>query len=164
IPDDQAAGQLKGDAKKAYEALRAELAKFDEINPGELPEGIGLADLGRNAPSTHILAVGVYDARKEEVQTRFRSRHDPATSRMSTPAKLESTGRRTALAKWLTDPANPLPARVMVNRIWHYHFGRGIAGTPSDFGVMGERPTHPELLDWLAQEFVRSGWSIKHMH
>ena len=52
----------------------------------------------------------------------------------------------------------------MVNRIWHYHFGRGIVGTPSDFGIMGERPSHPELLDWLAREFVRSGWSMKHMH
>ena len=79
-------------------------------------------------------------------------------------ATSNSTGRRTALAKWLTDPANPLTPRVMVNRIWHYHFGRGIVGTPSDFGVMGERPTHPELLDWLAAEFVESGWSIKKMH
>jgi hypothetical protein len=68
------------------------------------------------------------------------------------------------LAKWLTDAANPLSARVMVNRIWHYHFGKGIVGTPSDFGVMGERPSHPELLDWLAAEFVRGGWSLKHMH
>jgi hypothetical protein len=72
--------------------------------------------------------------------------------------------RRTALANWLTDPANPLTARVMVNRIWHYHFGRGLAGTPSDFGLKGEAPTHPELLDWLAQEFMRSGWSIKSLH
>src|SRR5262249_48240535 len=65
---------------------------------------------------------------------------------------------------WLTDPENPLTARVMVNRIWHYHFGKGIAGTPSDFGIMGERPSHPELLDWLAAEFIRDGQSIKRMH
>ena len=57
-----------------------------------------------------------------------------------------STGRRTALAKWLTSPENALPARVMANRIWHYHFGRGIVATPSDFGMMGEKRTHPELL------------------
>ena len=72
--------------------------------------------------------------------------------------------RRIAFAKWLTDPKNPLTARVMVNRIWHYHFGRGLVATPSDFGDMGFRPTHPELLDWLALEFMANGWSVKHMH
>jgi hypothetical protein len=71
---------------------------------------------------------------------------------------------RAALAQWVTDPANPLTVRVMVNRIWHYHFGRGIVATPNDFGRMGERPTHPELLDYLANEFVASGWSVKHIH
>ncbi len=71
--------------------------------------------------------------------------------------------RRLAFAKWLTDPRNPLPARVMVNRIWHYIFGTGLVATPSDFGHMGFKPTHPELLDWLANEFIRSGWSVKHI-
>ena len=73
-------------------------------------------------------------------------------------------GRRTAFARWLTDPDNPLTARVMVNRIWSWHFGRGIAANPNNFGATGARPTHPELLDWLAAEFVRSGWSVGHMH
>jgi hypothetical protein len=68
------------------------------------------------------------------------------------------------LAKLLTDPENPLTARVMANRIWHYHFGRGLVGTPSDFGLKGDRPTHPELLDWLTSEFVQRGWSVKEMH
>ena len=75
-----------------------------------------------------------------------------------------SSGRRLAFAKWLTQPQHPLTARVMVNRIWMHHFGRGIVGTPEDFGIAGEPPTHPELLDWLATEFVRSGWSVKHIH
>jgi hypothetical protein len=75
-----------------------------------------------------------------------------------------SSGRRLALANWLTDPRHPLTARVLVNRIWMEHFGRGIVGTPADFGRLGERPTHPELLDWLASEFVQSGWSLKHLH
>jgi hypothetical protein len=77
---------------------------------------------------------------------------------------LDSTGRRTALAAWLTDPANPLVARVMVNRIWQNHFGTGIVATPGDFGRMGSRPTHPELLDYLASTFVENGWSVKKLH
>jgi len=75
-----------------------------------------------------------------------------------------STGRRLALAKWIASPDNPLTARVMVNRIWMHHFGEGIVYTASNFGSMGSRPTNPELLDWLATEFVNQGWSIKAMH
>ena len=89
---------------------------------------------------------------------------NPEPARITPPEGIRSTGRRAALANWIADPKNPLTARVMVNRIWHYHFGQGIVRTPSDFGLMGERPTHPELLDWLADEFVRNGWSMKHMH
>ena len=71
--------------------------------------------------------------------------------------------RRVALAEWIASPQNPLTARVLVNRLWHYLFGNGIVDTPSDFGANGGRPSHPELLDWLADEFVKSGWSIKHI-
>ncbi len=71
--------------------------------------------------------------------------------------------RRVKFAQWITRPEHPLTARVMVNRLWHYTFGSGIVSTPSDFGVNGARPTHPQLLDWLADEFVRSGWSVKHV-
>jgi mono/diheme cytochrome c family protein len=72
--------------------------------------------------------------------------------------------RRKALALWLTDPDHPLTARVMANRIWHWHFGRGIVATPNDFGRQGEEPTHPELLDYLASEFISQGWSMKKLH
>ncbi|HYO80085.1 MAG TPA: PSD1 and planctomycete cytochrome C domain-containing protein [Bryobacteraceae bacterium] len=80
------------------------------------------------------------------------------------PAEAITTFRRKALAEWLANPQHPLTARVMVNRIWQYHFGRGIVATPSDFGTRGQAPSHPELLDWLATEFVTRGWSMKAMH
>jgi hypothetical protein len=80
------------------------------------------------------------------------------------PADGRTSGRRLALAEWLISRENPLTARVMVNRIWHHHFGRGIVATLDNFGKMGEQPSHPELLDWLAVEFMNRGWSIKQMH
>src|SRR5215469_16375944 len=71
---------------------------------------------------------------------------------------------RRLVVGWLTDPRHPLTARVIVNRVWMHHFGRGIVGTPGDFGKLGERPTHPELLDWLARQFIGSAWRLKDLH
>ena len=162
IDDEAAMKTLKGDDKKKYAALKEELARFADLYPGDLPLGVGMRDVSANAPATHILRTGMWDAPLDEVQPGF------LTLLASGPAKITAgtatTGRRTALANWLTDPANPLPARVMVNRLWYWHFGDGIVGTPSDLGIMGQRPSHPELLDWLASEFVRTGWDLKRMH
>jgi hypothetical protein len=83
---------------------------------------------------------------------------------LSLPGDAPEPERRLALARWIADPANTLPTRVMVNRLWHYHFGRGIVATPSDFGFNGERPSHPELLDWLAAEFQANGGRLKPIH
>jgi hypothetical protein len=155
---------LKGEQKEEYEALKAELDNFAGLHPGEPPLGIGMADLSTEAPETHILTLANYNAPQEKVEPGFLSILDPGPAKYSQPQGVNSTGRRVALAKWLTEPENPLTARVMVNRVWHHHFGRGIVGTPSDFGMMGEQPTHPELLNWLTDEFVSNGWSIKKLH
>ncbi|MFM8413872.1 MAG: DUF1553 domain-containing protein, partial [Planctomycetota bacterium] len=85
-------------------------------------------------------------------------------ARFDLPATHAEGERRVALARWLTDPANPLTWRSIVNRVWHYHFGRGIVATPSDFGRMGAAPSHPQLLDWLAAEFRDGGGSLKALH
>lgn len=162
--EEEAAGELSDAAKQRWKALKEDLAKFDAIKPAPEPVAQAMIDNGREAPKTHVLAVGVYDAYKEEVQPGFLSILDPGPAEILPPADLNSTGRRTALANWLASPENPLTARVMVNRMWHYHFGRGIVGTPSDFGVMGERPANPALLDYLAATFVENGWSLKKMH
>ena len=163
VDDDTAGKALKGDQKKAYTALVAELKKYSNLDPGPEPIGIGMRDLNDKAPETHILAAGMWDNPKEPVEPGFLSILDPNPAQISTPPGARTTGRRTALANWLTDPANPLTARVFVNRLWNYHFGQGIVATPSDFGVMGQRPSHPELLDWLAADFVSSGWDVKRM-
>ncbi|MEO5803366.1 MAG: DUF1553 domain-containing protein [Verrucomicrobiota bacterium] len=84
--------------------------------------------------------------------------------KLELPSDTPEAKRRLEFARWIVSEENPLTARVMVNRIWQHHFGEGLVKTPSDFGINGARPSHPELLDWLATEFVRSGWSIKHIH
>jgi len=91
-------------------------------------------------------------------------RHFPTVLGGQTLPASENGSGRLELANWLTNPSNPLFARVMVNRIWHFHFGKGIVPTPGDFGKQGLPPTHRELLDWLAKRFVESGWSLKAMH
>jgi len=154
--------KLKGEPRERYKALQAQLDEFAHLHPGEPPVGMGLRDLGPQAPPTHVLGLANYAVPQQEVAPGFLSILDPGPAQYR-PTR-QSTGRRTALARWMTDPANPLVSRVIVNRLWHHHFGRGIVATPSDFGRMGERPTHPELLDYLARRFVQDGWSLKRMH
>jgi len=161
---DEAAKKLRGPDAKRWAELKTELAKFNDIKPPDPPVAQAMIDNGKDAPVTHVLAVGVYDAYKEEVQPGFLSILDPSDAKITPPEGVNSSGRRSALANWLADPQNPLSTRVMANRIWHYHFGRGIVGSPSDFGVMGERPANKDLLDYLTATFVENGWSIKKMH
>src|SRR5437588_3603187 len=157
-------GSMKPEQKKEWTRLKAQLDQFKDLKPADLPIGTGIRDGGRDAPQTYVLRRGVYNAPKDPVAPGFPHAIDSSSAKILPPDGLESTGRRMALANWLAGPDNPLTARVMVNRIWHYHFGRGIVATPSDFGVQGDRPSHPELLDYLALTFQHEGWSMKKLH
>jgi hypothetical protein len=132
------------------------LHKFDKAKPPPLPLGLTVRDVGPEAPPTFV------PKKAEPIAPGFLTILD---ERPATIAPVQdSTGRRLALANWLARPDHPLTARVMVNRLWQMHFGQGIVATSSDFGQLGEKPSHPELLDWLAHRFVADGWSLKKMH
>ena len=162
--DARLSNSLPKEDKERYRELEEALAEFDHVKPAPLPVGMGIRELGPESPATHVLSFANYAAPLEEVEPGYLTLLAPGPADYAPALDGRSSGRRTALAGWLTGADNPLTARVMANRLWHYHFGQGIVRTPSDFGLMGERPTHPELLDWLAVEFRRSGWSIKQMH
>jgi hypothetical protein len=164
LSEADAAKRLKGESARRYAELQKQLAAFDDIKPPEKPIAQAMIDNGRECPKTFVLNAGAYNVPLDEVQPGFLTILDPGNAKYSPPAGIESSGRRSALANWIADPANPLSTRVIVNRIWHYHFGSGIAGTPSDFGIMGERPTNRELLDYLTSNFVKNGWSMKSLH
>ena len=124
-------------------------------------------EIGSEAQSVHILAGGALEAPGEEVAPGTLSVVSGLSKEASAgdepPASM--IGRRLALARWIASRHNPLTARVIVNRVWQHHFGgKGIVATPNNFGKMGAKPTHPELLDWLAQTFIDNGWSLKKLH
>lgn len=144
--------------KKRIDGLKKQIAELTGDEPLKLPVALTVADVGTTPFPLHI---GGNEKRKAVTAGGF-SILDSAP--FQPRATTTSTGQRTALAKWITDPQNPLTARVIVNRIWQQHFGTGIVATASDFGTLGSRPSHPELLDWLASEFIANGWSIKWLH
>jgi mono/diheme cytochrome c family protein len=150
--------KLKDEEKQKHAALKRQLAEFDKYRPAPLPAGMTVTDVGPVAPPTVIPK----KADAQPIEPGFLSVLDEKPAAITPLA--HSTGRRTALARWITQPDNPLSTRVIVNRIWQYHFGRGLVATASDFGRLGEKPTHLELLDWLAVRFVADGWSFKKMH
>ena len=147
------------EAKARFATLQAALKKFDPLKPAPLPEAFVATDAGRRAPPTIMKG---RRGGEREVAPGFLTLVAPEAPQI-TPLE-NSSGRRTALAAWITRPDNALATRTIVNRVWQYHFGRGIAATPNDLGKLGEKPTHPELLDWLARRFVAQGWSFKRLH
>ncbi len=154
----QIGGKLKGAEKEKYDALAQALAEFDKFRPEPLATTLLATDVGPVAPLNTIPKRG----KGEDVAPGFLSLLDPAPAEvLPIPGRPDSTGRRAALARWLAQPDNRFTTRVMVNRVWQHLFGRGLVGTPSDFGHLGDKPTHPELLDWLAGYFVDHDWSIK---
>ena len=149
--------------EKEKKQLTQEIQRLKENAPFEWT--LAVREGGPKPPDTHILIRGNTATPGAAVEPAFLRILDPAKPSLPTPAAdAPSSGRRLALARWITDPKNPLTARVMVNRVWQHHFGRGIVTTTTDFGRAGMPPTHPQLLDWLASEFIEHGWSVKHLH
>lgn len=149
---------IKKEDKAKYDALKKELAKLDGMKPKPLPQVMTVTDFWGQASDTVIPNVN----ENAKVQPGFLTVLGNEQPRLSVGS--HTTGRRTALAEWVGNPDNPLTTRVIVNRIWQYHFGQGIAPTSSDFGHLGQKPTHPELLDWLTRTYVENGWSMKKLH
>jgi hypothetical protein len=163
-PDEAALVAHDATYKKEVETLKALIASELARRKPDPVLIRGLTDLPGTAPQGRILRRGDYTKPGAPVASAVPAVLTAPGYRLSVPAGHRSTGRRLALARWLTAPDHPLTARVQVNRIWAQHFGRGLVPTTANFGRSGARPSHPELLDWLATEFIRSGWSIKAMH
>jgi hypothetical protein len=177
--------KLKGEKKEQWQTLKAELAKFDDLRPKPIAYIPSVTDVGPVAPEVTIpgrrdgepIEPGPLTVLEQNLEAKAAgtkpgpgaaqfevSAASPAASLLPAKGTSLTTGRRTALANWLASPDNPLPSRVLANRIWQHHFGRGLCESPSDFGRLGQPPSHPELLDYLANDLLENDWSIKRLH
>jgi hypothetical protein len=160
---DQALDDLARQDLAGWKQLLAEL----DAEAGRQPKALVVSEYGPQAPETFVFARGNPHAEpkpEHRVEPAFPGILEPPAPEITPVASGRSSGRRTALANWITSPTNPLTARVLANRIWQYHFGRGIVRSPNNFGLMGDPPTHEELLDWLATELLAGGWRLKSLH
>jgi hypothetical protein len=152
---------MKGKDGDELAAIEKQLENATDKLPPPLPSLYSVENDFKRATPIHLLERGEYTRPKDKVGARPLGvlLPDGAPERETLPEN-----PRTKLAEWVVAPENPLTARVMANRMWHWYFGRGIVATPNDFGKMGLRPTNPELLDWLANQFIAGGWKLKSMH
>jgi hypothetical protein len=151
-------------SKHATVSMEIELLK-KTYKPPEVPHGRTVRERFAELKPSHVMLRGDFRREGPEVLPAFLRIANPEKLGVAMPATdTRTTRRRTQLAEWVTRADNPLATRVIVNRIWQHHFGRGLVETASDFGKMGSEPTHPELLDWLATEFPKQGWSLKKLH
>jgi hypothetical protein len=148
-----------------HKEISAKIKELEDQRPPQFAQAMAITEPSREPRPTYFLFRGSPGQKgsvmKPGVLT-VASKTEPLFE--EPPAHAPTSWRRRGFAEWLASAENPLTARVMVNRIWQQHFGEGLVRTPNNVGKMGERPTHPELLDWLATEFVRTGWSVKAMH
>jgi mono/diheme cytochrome c family protein len=167
VSDDEINASIEQTDLNQREQLNAELGSWESRANAYRPIAEAISEDRKDVPKTFLLLRGNLRTPGPEVQPGFIAslvggKVSPAP--ITLPADGKTTGRRTALANWIASKDNPMTARVLVNRLWQHHFGRGIEGTPSDFGKNGDPPTHPELLDWLAVRFMQDGWSLKKIH
>ena len=147
-----------------YQALKTELAELAKPDPG-VDLALCVSESGPNAPDTFVLMRGNANVPGDKVEPAFLSiLNTTAPVIPEAPAGAKTCGRRSVLANWIASKDNPMTARVMANRVFQYHFGRGIVRSSNNFGFQGDAPTHPELLDWLASELVSNGWHLKPLH
>ena len=153
--------------RQEREDLQLQIAVLEDKRPAPYPTARTITEDGRQALPSYFLHRGNPDSKGSRMERR-RADRPPRTGSSASRRRPESAADKLGAASisrdWIASGDNPLTARVMVNRIWQHHFGEGIVRSPSNFGKTGVAPSHPELLDWLAVEFVESGWSIKHMH
>lgn len=169
----------EGTPKKKQEELKKQIGELDKQMKPAWEMALSVRETGANPRETRILIRGSHLTPGKAVQPAFltvtgspdpkllSSETAPGSSLVQTlrsQGVQPTTRRRRVLAEWIASPDNPLTARVIANRLWHYHFGRGLVSTPNDFGRTGQPPTHPKLLDWLAADLIENGWSLKHLH
>ncbi len=169
---------LAKDSNASVAELDQKIAALETELQAVFDLALSVREAGTQAPRTHVLVRGSPLVKGDEVQPAFltvlggmrpqvalpsQTGH-PLRSSLSQLGVRPTSGRRMALARWITNTTNPLTSRVLANRLWHYHFGSGIVSTPSDFGRNGRPPSHPELLDWLASELQAGDWHLKHLH
>ncbi|MEQ1830734.1 MAG: DUF1553 domain-containing protein [Pirellula sp.] len=163
IDDDDCLAHLNESDRDSLEKNLAELERFEKEKLAYTTiHSIRENDKGAN--KTFVLEGGDLASPGEEVLPAIPSVFGDVRCESQVQSSQWPRGRRLHLAEWITSKENPWTARVMVNRIWKHHFGRGLVATPDDFGFSGSAPSHLELLDWLAREFVEHDWSIKHLH